>query len=155
MFLALFSSQVTDAEKRLCAKAMLRYHHPTDCSQEPTGKLVTPLLRTSTKLRDLFGYGSWLLPNLCGIGLADKSFVAQPVDTWPSNKDYQTLKGIVSNLQVVNDPAERGILLAKSLQGKISRCSDERTKLFLSIPHVRAKLTKLTKKNLINLRCLC
>ena len=65
------------------------------------------------------------------------------------NSDYQKMKLIVQNIPAVNDPAERAILLAKMLQGKITRDPTERMKLFLSIPYAREKLKKITKSSIL------
>ena len=85
-----------------------------------------------------------------GYGIGDRSFIGKPVRSWEGDGEYQHLKTIVSHFQVVNDPAERGILLAKTLQGKISYDPEERANLLLCVPYVREKLFKLTKDKLLD-----
>ena len=63
--------------------------------------------------------------------------------------DYIRMQRIIANMQVVNDPAERGILLTKALQDKLSKKPEERMKLFLAVPHIREKLAKLTKDEVL------
>ena len=116
------------------------------------GKLTTPVLREKTQLWELFGPGSWLLFHL--IGVEGKEFTKKPVSEWGRDSEYMLASSIVSNIKVVNDGAERGILLAKSLQNKLTFKEEERRKLFLGIPYARAKLEKLTKRNLFSLNFL-
>ena len=146
---AFFSSLLTNAEKALCAKAMKRYFKKGDCAT-PDGKLTTPLLSKSTKLWHLFGPKSWLIFHLLDFDRRGRSFLDKPVRDWPQDQDYKYLQGIIANMQVVNDPAERGILLAKTLQGKVALNEGERKKLFLIIPHLREKLKRLTKSNILS-----
>ena len=150
VFLCLFSKLLSDAEKNLCAKAMKRYHLKKDLSLNPSGKLTTPVLSKTraNKLWEFFGPNSWLMPNLLGLGIKDLSFVSKPAKSWKLDKDYQLLQSVIHNMQVVNDPAERGILLAKSLQGKVTMDPTERRKLFLSIPYAREQLKKITRNTL-------
>ena len=52
----------------------------------------------------------WRLLRLCGI--EGKSFLVETASSWEKCNDYKMLKKIVSNFVVVNDVAERAILLA-------------------------------------------
>ena len=47
------------------------------------------------------------------------------------------LQNIVSNFVVVNDAAERAILLAKQLQNKLTKQSDSKQALVNNIPELR------------------
>ena len=152
----LFSSRLSASTKALCAKAMKRHHGKTDCSSTPEGKLTTPVITGhSSRVWHLFGPRSWLLFHLFGLGLNDTSFLAKPVRNWSTDGDYLFLQKMVSNLQVVNDAAERAILLAKTIHGKVTYNSDERKNLILVIPYVREKLKKLTKSELVNFKVEC
>ena len=149
---SLFSNKLSLSEKSLIARAMRKYHSNNDCTTTPDGKLITPIISASTKLWQLIGPRSWLLFHMFGYGIGNRSFIGKNVRCWESDEEYQDLKNIISHFQVVNDPAERGILLAKTLQGKISHCPDERSKLFLCVPYVREKLFKLTKDRLLDFK---
>ena len=144
-----FSSMLSHSQKALCAKSMKRYHRKGDLVT-PDGKMTTPILKSSTRVWHLFGPKSWLIFKLIGFDETKKSFLDKPVKDWANDAEYQYLQGVVANLQVVNDPAERGVLLGKTLQGRITYDQEERKKLFLSIPHVREKLKRLTRSALIN-----
>ena len=131
--LIFFSSKLSHAEMVQCSRAMKRNFKKMDCLI-PDGKLTTPVPRLSTKLWHLFGPKSWLIFKLLNRNQDSLSFIEKPVNEWANDNEYKTMKAIVANMQVVNDPAERGILLAKTLQGKISFDQEERRHLFLSIP---------------------
>ena len=149
----LFSSLLSLSAKALCAKAMKRHHSCTDCSSTPDGKLTTPVIRgAATKVWHLFGPRSWLLFHLFGLGLEDMSFISKPVRDWSTDGDFLFLQAVVSNLQVVNDASERAILLAKTIHGKVTYDKDEKKKLILTIPHIREKVQKLTKIDLLNFK---
>ena len=62
---------------------------------------------------------------------------------------FLLMSALIRNVPVVNDAAERGVLLAKTVQNKVTRDDLQRQHLFLSIPAARAKLGSLCKKNLI------
>ena len=112
------------------------------------GKLVTPELKDKTKIWELFGPASWLMFKQMDID--GKSLLEKAVKEWSDDVDYQNLKATITNIMIVNDPAERLILLAKTLQGKWTYSNDERQKLILSIPHAREKLENISNANLIN-----
>lgn len=146
--LCLFSTNLTDHVKRQCAKQMLQYWGRMEEGYTRRGKLITPELRERTQLWDLFGPGSWLLFKL--LGIEGKSFVKKSVGEWESDMDYRKVKNVVENIKVVNDGAERAILLAKTMQNKLSRKEAQRKRLFLSIPYAREKLENLKKNSLFS-----
>ena len=76
--------------------------------------------------------------------------VPKPVSVWENDEDFLTLKKIVRNMTLTNDAAERGILLAKDLQGNISYNEDERKKLILAIPEHCHRLRSLKREGLID-----
>ena len=143
----LFSSKADNSTKTKCAKVMLKCWTTKDVKYVPRSKLETPLIRPNTKPWDLFGPKSWLLFSLMGI--ETKSFVEKPVVEWGVDAEYLLMSTLIRNVPVVNDAAERGVLLAKTVQNKVTRDDLQRQHLFLSIPAARAKLGSLCKKNLI------
>ena len=148
--LVLFSDKLTEAQKVKCARAMRMHHKPGGESLRGGGKLTTPILQKSTKIWDLFGPNSWLILNLLSIGINDKSFIGKPIPQWKSDRDFCLLKNVVMNMSLTNDAAERGILLAKELQGKVSYDEEERKKLVLAIPELRNRLVSLKRDDLIH-----
>ena len=117
--LSLFSTKIDDAQKNRCRKVMLK--HYKEHLPSITGKLITPLLSetSSTNISILFGEESWRLLRLCGI--EGKSFLEKPASSWNNCSDYKMLGNIVKNFVVVNDVAERAVLLAKTLQNKLTK----------------------------------
>ena len=146
----LFGKQLSNAEKAKCARAMIKASSPRGRSVTPDGKLTTPILNGSTKIWQLFGAKSWVLFNRLGKGLTDNSFLSLPVRSWDSNDDFIYIKDILMNMKVVNDAAERGILSAKQVHCKITYDSTDKQNFLLAIPHVREKLKKITKADLLN-----
>ena len=66
-------------------------------------------------------------------------------NSWKYCNDYKMLENIVKNFVVVNDVAERAVLLAKSLQNKLTKGSKMKNKLVNIIPELR-KICKSNKK---------
>ena len=142
--LVLFSKKLDDLEKKRCAQAMLRYYE-VDMANI-TGKLVTPLLKSTTSLHSLFGKESWIFFRLCGV--KGKSYLPLPVSLWSENDDYQLFLGVARNYVVVNDVAERALLLAKMLQNKLTKKPDMKDKLVNIIPKLQKLVNANTKSDL-------
>lgn len=56
--------------------------------------------------------------DIIGIGC---SFLDLHPSCWPNNENYIRIKGIVQNVSVVNDPAERAIGLIKNLNNTLTK----------------------------------
>ena len=133
--MSLFSDKLDEQQKNKCRKAMLSHYRE---NLDPvTGKLITPLLSNSksTEISTLFGKESWRLLHLCRI--KGKSFLEKPASSWKDCSDYTMLKNIVKNFVVVNDVAERAVLLAKTLQNKLTKNSKLKNTLVNIIPELR------------------
>ena len=141
--LSLFSKKMDEAQKNKCRKAMLK--HYTENLSPVKGKLITPDIsnKNSIEISTLFGKESWRLLHLCRI--EGKSFLAKPPSSWENDSDYKILKHIVKNFVVVNDVAERAVLLAKSLQNKLTKDSKMKNRLVNLISELR-KICKPNKK---------
>lgn len=142
--LSLFSKKIDEAQKNRCRKAMLI--HYTENLGPVKGKLITPVISNlkSIEISNLFGKESWRLLRLCGI--EGKSFLDKPASSWENCSDYKMLQNIVSNFVVVNDVAERAVLLAKTLQNKLTKKSEIKNALVNIIPELR-KICQSKKKN--------
>ena len=116
-----------------------------------TGKLVTPVIDNVKSVEKLFGKESWRLLRLCGI--EGKSFLENPAYTWKDCSDFKIMQNIVSNFVVVNDVAERAVLLAKMIQNKLTRNPESKQALVNIVPELR-KLTDFRKKNLCSYHIL-
>ena len=141
--LSLFSKKIDEAQKNRCRKVMLK--HYTENLGPVKGKLITPDISNlnSIDISTLFGKESWRLLHLCGI--EGKSFLEKPASCWENCNDYKMLENIVKNFVVVNDVAERAVLLAKSLQNKLTKDSKMKNTLVNIIPELR-KICKSNKK---------
>ena len=132
--MSLFSDKLDEQQKNKCRKAMLSHYRE---NLDPvTGKLITPLLSNSksTEISTLFGKESWRLLHLCRI--KGKSFLEKPASSWKDCSDYTMLKNIVKNFVVLNDVAERAVLLAKTLQNKLTKNSKLKNTLVNIIPEL-------------------
>ena len=140
---SLFSEKINVAQKNKCRKVMLS--HYTEHLEPVKGKLITPMISEmkSIEISILFGRESWRLLRLCGI--EGKSFLVKTASSWENCNDYKMLKNIVSNFVVVNDVAERAVLLAKTLQNKLTKKSDIKHALVNVIPELR-KICQSQKK---------
>ena len=141
--LSLFSKKMDDAQKNRCRKAMLK--HYSENLSPVKGKLITPDISNmnSIEISSLFGKESWRLLHLCRI--EGKSFLEKTPSSWENDNDYKILKNIVKNFVVVNDVAERAVLLAKSLQNKLTKDPKIKNTLVNLIPELR-KICKPNKK---------
>ena len=147
---SLFGDGISNAEKAECAKIMKKSKCTVDQTMNQDGKLITPIIKSTTKIWQLFGTKSWTCFYLLGKGITNNSFLSEPVNNWKTNEDYKYIKDIVMNMNVVNDAAERGILLAKQVHGKITHSSSDKQNLLLTIPCVRQKIKKITKSELLS-----
>ena len=119
VFLSLFSNKVDDSEKEKCRKAMLQHHKASNKSLPKFVKLVTPATITkSTKLCQLFGPDSWLIPTRLR---ANVEFMQIPVKDWSQTESFIVLKATLADMQVTNDAAEQPILLAKTRHDKLTK----------------------------------
>ena len=143
VFLSLFSEKLDDPMKNKCRKAMINAYE--EDLGNITGKLVTPVIDNVKSVEKLFGKESWRLLRLCGI--EGKSFLENPAYTWKDCSDFKIMQNIVSNFVVVNDVAERAVLLAKMIQNKLTRNPESKQALVNIVPELR-KLTDFRKKNL-------
>ena len=71
--------------------------------------------------------------------------MVETTSSWENCSDYRMLKIIVSNFVVINDVAERVILLAKTLQNKLTKKSDIKNTSVNIIPQLR-KICQSQKK---------
>ena len=96
-------------------------------------------------LASFVGEKSWLLPSLLKLEPEDMEWLLLEVHQWPLISGYRKFSEFVSELLVVNDPAERGV---KLIQDFISTSTDEglRQARLLSASEQRKKLSKDVSK---------
>ena len=102
-----------------------------------------------TGLAKLVGSRSWSIFNLLDLAMEDMEWLSEDSSQWVLHEGYRRFVTFVKGLQVVNDPAERGV---KIIQDFIKISTDEtlRQQLILSVAEHRKKNSKvtMTKKSL-------
>ena len=141
--LSLFSDKLDEVQKDKCRKAMLK--HYTEDLGVVKGKLIIPEISNIKSIENLFGKESWRLLRLCGI--QGKSFLKNPASTWKDCSEFKLMQNIASNFVVVNDAAERAVLLAKMIQNKLTKNSEAKHTLVNIIPELR-NFSDFKKKNI-------
>ena len=137
--LALFSSGVSDSDKKKIATALLRNKSDTPLSK---GTPVFPNLLKSTKLPQLVGPNSWLLFNVTG---HKSSWLKKPTTAWADDADFLELKKVVKTMKSVNDAAERGIKLMQDFSSSITKNEGQRQDLLQVVEQSRRTVSSLKK----------
>jgi hypothetical protein len=97
----------------------------------------------SNKTRDYFiGPASHLFFEILHL---DTSFLDEDVETWKDLPSFNAAKGIVQNLRVVNDTAERGIALASTFNSLLTTQEDQKQYLLQVVEDHRKRYPKATK----------
>ena len=130
--LSLFSDKLDEVQKDKSRKAMLK--HYTEDLGVVKGKLIIPEISNIKSIENLFG---------------KESFLKNPASTWKDCSEFKLMQNIASNFVVVNDAAERAVLLAKMIQNKLTKNSEAKHALVNIIPELR-KVSDFKKKNLFN-----
>ena len=115
-------------------------------SKRPTSvKDVT----SSTKLESFFSKDSVKFFESLGV---ESDFLKSPAELWDGHPNYNRALDIVKNLNVVNDPAERGVNLATEFNNNVTR-SNQNSDLYQVVERdrkVRNKCTKLIYSKTFN-----
>ena len=97
--LALFSEKVSSEERHVLSQSLLGMQPEED----DFGKLKLPEdITESTALSDLVSEASWYT-------VTDHDFLLQPVEEWVNLCAYQSSLINITELNVINDCAERGV----------------------------------------------
>jgi len=111
--LSLFSSKVSDLEKKGLLQKLMTYKPSTYFANRHStgfGKPVLTKIREKAKLSDFVGPSSWYFIELLDIEL---TFLSVSVHQWNTNHTYREAEEKVTRLTVVNDAAERGVKLTQ------------------------------------------
>ena len=65
------------------------------------------------------------------------SYLRKAASTWKDCNEFKLMQNIASNFVVVNDAAERAVLLAKMIQNKLTKNSEVKHALVKIIPELR------------------
>jgi hypothetical protein len=115
-FLSLFSTKVTDEDKRLIADAILA--HSTN-DPLPLGKPTPPVeVSHLTRLYECVDEGSQMIFRTLEIPLG---WLEAPVTDWSQHPEFLELQSFVRGIFVTNVDAERGCHLASTHGGVITR----------------------------------
>ena len=96
----------------------------------------------------LVGPRSWTMFNMLNMSSEDMEWLQEDASTWILRETYRTFVSFTKGLQVVNDPAERGI---KIIEDFIHVSKDEalRQDLILAVSeHRKNHSLNMTKKSL-------
>ena len=115
---SMFDCSVSVNEKEAMARTLLSFRHQwipgemlIDQVRLPGPNFVNNVFywqNNSPPSISLFVSGrSFLLFEVMGLGHDDLEFLSNPVNTWNNYPVYKNLSNFVTNLKVVNDPAER------------------------------------------------
>ena len=100
---------------------------------------MSPELKKCTKTKNLFGPNLFLIPAKME---TTSTFLEVQVLQWKNDSNYNLLKKALSKMQVVNDSAERAILLAKTYRNKLSTNPNKRSHLYQVVSMLRKKFQK-------------
>ena len=73
-----------------------------------------------------------------------------PALQWENDSNYKFLKKALNKMQVVNDSAERAILLAKTYLNKLTTNPNERSHLYQVVPILQRKILNKRKSTLLH-----
>ena len=107
---------------------------------------MTPEVKKCTKKKSLFGPNSFLI--LAKMETAPTFLEVQALQ-WENDSNYNLLNKTLSKMQVVNDSAERAILLAKTYHNKLTTNPNERSDLYQVVPMLRRKSPDKQKSTLL------
>ena len=152
--LALFSDVVSDNEKSLMAKTLIK------CKKNSSKKISLqqmPALSNMVTLTNLIGPDSWTIFNLLNI---ECSFLKMDPSGWSRNTSYKKAQMLVQSLNVVNDAAERSLgLLTAFNTGTVTLDPTQRQILFKMVSDLRhgqleiaTSSERVTKKGLFKLK---
>ena len=143
-FLALFLNQLSVGEKEQCRKEMLMHEKASKHTLQNLGKVI--ILKNGTKMKNLFGPNSYLIP----ARLRKKpSFLKVHASKWEKDSSYSFFRNVLCKMQVINDPAERAILLAKTCHNKLTTDSAEKSQLYQVLLVMRKKIPNKQKATLL------
>ena len=107
-------------------------------------------MNKSTRLEDIVGPRSWLIFELLDVKYEEIiSILKQPVKDWTYFAIYLNLEMLISNIVVVNDPAERGVLLAKMIHNNITYNKSQKEYLVPTIETLR-KIVNDTRRETVS-----
>jgi hypothetical protein len=137
---SLFSKRIMDSERQQIARKLLR----TTCPEEfEKGQPIFPSLKQSTKLIDLIGPQSWFLFRNISIGF---KWLAEPVNQWELDTDYQEAEMFIRHIKVVNDLSERAVKLIQDFSRTITTDENQRQYLMQVVEHHRRLIPNFKKR---------
>ena len=130
---------------------MLQYKLKSSLALQKLGKIVTPELKKCTKIKQLFGPNSFLIPAKMETA---PTFLEVQALQWEYDSNYNFLKKPLSKMKVVNCSAERAMLLTKTYHNKLTTNPNERSHLYQVVPTLRRKNSDKRKSTLLKTNLL-
>ena len=140
-----FSNKISAEEKNCMAKQLIKY--PRKCNILK-GIPQFPIVTMNTKPSHLIGSKSWTLFNLIG---HKADWLKNPQSEWPKDKEYVEAYDLLTNLKVVNDPAERAIKLITDYAVALTNNEEEKQCLLQVVESHRKLLPNIKKEELKNI----
>lgn len=81
-----------------------------------------------------------------------RDIIKKDPETWDTLSEYKKASELISQIQIINDPAERGVKLAKDFNEFGTRDEKQLQKLMKNVEHTRKLVPKATKKHMENLK---
>ena len=131
--LAIFSTQLSCAEKQLLVDGMTTEHGPHLLTELPSGVSVMRIFRS---FFDTVG--------------SDTSFLSVVVDRWCETMSYQQALKTVKNLPCINDCAERGVALVENFND-VARDESQKQCVLQVVEKHRKTFSTLTTDELLDI----
>ncbi|XP_047123055.1 uncharacterized protein LOC124806322 [Hydra vulgaris] len=144
--LSLFSSKVSDEEKKLIAEAMIL--SGDDWSVRGNKFPVSKCNELEKKqLHELVTSSSTAALQSLGLDITTLSGLEPP--SWEESASFRKTKAVVASLKVINDTAERSIALMSSLNQSITKTESEMQKLLQVVEDNRKRIPDYRKSTLM------
>ena len=121
---ALFSGSVSTHEKKKIASTILKKINDENME---TGVPVMPQMNQNVKVSSLIGKNTRLLFDLLKV---NTKWLSLYPDEWSKNDEFNYISGILKDLKVVNNLAERSVKLVTDFNQSLTRDENQKQCLF-------------------------
>lgn len=143
--LSFFDSNVNCEEKRLMARVLMNYK---DADEKPFALKRYPLKPNHIANFCKMNLNELITPNTLQFFERfdiSNSFLLEDPSTWDKNENYIYGKNKLSNLQVINDNAERGVKLMEDYNQVLTRNEDDMQYILQVVSDYRKKYPESSK----------
>ena len=115
---------------------MLRYKPKSSLTLQKLGQVLSLKLKKCTKIKNLLEPNLFLIPARMETA---STFLQVQALQWEHDSNSNFFKNALSKMQVVNDSAERTILLAKIYHNKLTTNPNKRSRLYQEVSMLLTK----------------